>query len=559
MLADVEKIVFDYPDSALMKLQNMDASSIEDKESLALYDLLYTHALYNNYHPISNDSLLLKALSFYKKKDDLRHWAWTHYYYGCNLLKNDSLGKAMQEFLFLLEPAHKLKDDKLLGRVYEHIGYVFFNDNNFNRAECFFMKAKGVASKINDSLMLGETIGKIGCCHLYREKDDAKSLLLKAKEILQGKKYTDSIIAFFDDALCVAYMREGNPDSALYCAKQSLSLTCNSSRVHSAYVQLGIAYCNVGQIDSAFIYLEKATGSSNHKIQRNAYMCLSDVEYALGNSDKALEYERLYSSLQDSVVDKSQKDFILAAEKEYAIDKEKTRRESQRRKFLIQTFLIVVLSVFAILVLYFTVRKLRKNSVHLYKELETTSMILNQKDNYLRDALLEAEAKNKEIRSLEEELNMIKNDEAQRISLKEEVEKLNAQRLAIISEIAAHSTIYQKLSRIIAQGHAKGVAIERMEESDWIELVSVTSQLYPDLILTLRRDYGLKEADIRFCSLVLADYNLNELSFVLFRTQSAIHKRAKYILHTKLGFTDALPSSLRDALLSIKPTPSLNQ
>ena len=544
--------MFEHPDSALDKLKMIDLTQLKSVKEKALYDLLYTQALYTNYLPIDNDSLLSQALSFFDKDEEPRYWAWSHFYEGCRKQDNDSLEAAMIEFLTIQTIAESLQEDRFLERLFNHLADIYYKESFFDKSAYYYSKVIPLARSIPDSVMLAYSLNMLACSNLYRNDSNVLVPLSEAKIITESIINHDNPITSVYYSLSTFYSRQNNADSALYYALKASEVNRNSVMESSINNIIGVAYTEKNEADSAISYFMEASNSLNISVKRMAYMCLSDIETAMGNSQKALEYERLYSAYQDSVEAQSQRVDIKNAEKAVALMKTKENNKREKKTYF---YVIIVLFFVAIVITVIACRRIKNHRAlirnteeklkFITKQLQTVSDKLRTKTDLLEIMKCQTEEYGINAGRVEQ--------------LQKEIINLNAQRHAIISEIAAHSTIYQKLSRIIAQGHAKGVAIERMEESDWIELVSVTSQLYPDLILTLRRDYGLKEADIRFCSLVLADYNLNELSFVLLRTSSAVHKRAKYILHTKLGFTDALPSSLRDALLSIKPTPSLNQ
>lgn len=547
----IESMIFKYPDSALNKLKDMEMSSFYNERDTALYDLLYTQARYTNFMSISDDSLLTHAITYFDKEKDLYHWCWTHFYKGCRFLEQNRFGKSMRELLILECELPRIGNALLSERVYNTIGYLYVVNDFYEKAELYSLKAIFTGYNIKDSLLIADALGTFCRARLYSGDTKIKQYLWQAIKLSKNSPNNITLTNLYY-TLSDVYFRDYNKDSTLYYALLAKEVNKDSIMDYSICNMIGTAYTERGEIDSARYYMHKAAQCPRVGVKRVAYMCLSDIETALGNSQKALEYERLYSAYQDSVEAQSQRVDIKNAEKAVALMQTKENNKREKKTYF---YVIIVLFFVAIVITVIACRRIKNHRAlirnteekleFITKQLQTVSDKLRRKTDLLEKMKCQTEEYGINAGRIEQ--------------LQKEIIKLNAQRLAIISEISAHSTIYQKLSRIIAQGHAKGEASERMEESDWIELVSVTSQLYPDLILTLRRDYGLKEADIRFCSLVLADYNLNELSFVLFRTQSAIHKRAKYILHTKLGFTDALPSSLRDALLSIKPTPSLNQ
>lgn len=547
----IEAMMFKRPKKALREIYSMDVTSLCNERDTALYDLLYTQARYTNFLSISDDSMLRHATAYFNKENDLHHWAWTHYYRGCKFLEQDCYGESIQEMLLLEKELPLIGETLLSERIYNHLGYLYVVNDFYEKAELYSLKAIFTGYNIKDSLLIADALGTFCRARLYSGDTKIKQYLWQAIKLSKNAPNNITLTNLYY-TLSDVYFREYNKDSTLYYALLAKEVNQDSIMDYSICNMIGVAYSERGEIDSARYYMHKAAQCPRVGVKRVAYMCLSDIETALGNSQKALEYERLYSAYQDSVEAQSQRVDIKNAEKAVALMQTKENNKREKKTYF---YVIIVLFFVAIVITVIACRRIKNHRAlirnteeklkFITKQLQTVSDKLRTKTDLLEIMKCQTEEYGINAGRIEQ--------------LQKEIINLNAQRHAIISEIAANSTIYQKLSRIIAQGHAKGESIERMEDSDWLELVSFTNRLYNDLILKLRREYGFTEADIRFCSLVLADFNLNELAFVLFRTPSAIHKRAKYILQTKLGFTDALPSNLRDALLSIKPTPSLNQ
>ncbi len=91
---------------------------------------------------------------------------------------------------------------------------------------------------------------------------------------------------------------------------------------------------------------------------------------------------------------------------------------------------------------------------------------------------------------------------------------------------------------------------EHLSEDDWVSIIETSDQIYNGISRKLRKEYGMKENDIRFCALVLSPISLFDFQFLYNRSESAAYQREKYILQHRFGITDK-DKRLKDVLLEM--------
>ena len=94
---------------------------------------------------------------------------------------------------------------------------------------------------------------------------------------------------------------QGKLQDAIFWANKGIGFDGDTLQRQGCYLVLGSAYAQSGQYDSARIYLNRCLYSENYYTIANAYMRLSEVAKALGDSDEALEYELKYVAYKDSI------------------------------------------------------------------------------------------------------------------------------------------------------------------------------------------------------------------------------------------------------------------
>ena len=82
-LDTVERTMDDNALYADSLVNQIDASSIHNKEQRARFALLYTAAEYKNYQLLTSDSLIMEAVRYYSISNNLQYRFLSYYYLGC--------------------------------------------------------------------------------------------------------------------------------------------------------------------------------------------------------------------------------------------------------------------------------------------------------------------------------------------------------------------------------------------------------------------------------------------------------------------------------------------
>lgn len=280
VLNAADAVMFSHPDSALQILTDLDTTGLSDSR-IARYALLMTKASDKNYLPLTNDSLILKAVNHYSGRGDSLE-TQALYYYGetlCHLNK---------------------KDDALL---YLHL-------------------ANDAANEINDNFYTALTYRTLSeeYKHLFIF-NKALEYGLKAKEyfILNG-----SIIhaQWMDDIIMDLYIDNGNPTKALDYSEQidSIFLNSNDNFKHSIIRTRANAHIQLDQytdVIKAYEYLI----NDNYKMRAHDWCKLSDAY--LHNSDFVLSRQYMDSAsyyshtTEDSLYIKKLNSLLLINEGNY--------------------------------------------------------------------------------------------------------------------------------------------------------------------------------------------------------------------------------------------------
>lgn len=113
-----------YPDSALQLLNDIKHPEMLRGKSAATYALLMTQARDKNYLDSLQSDSLISIAAGYDWKDDNAEAGKSWYYYGKVLALKKQYSDAMVAYRKSLEYLEKAQRHKMLGLVWEHVGYL---------------------------------------------------------------------------------------------------------------------------------------------------------------------------------------------------------------------------------------------------------------------------------------------------------------------------------------------------------------------------------------------------------------------------------------------------
>ena len=151
-LVKAEHIMYEYPDSALHILQEMQMPASSDKLQKATWALLLTQAKYKNYIEEVEDSTLINiAYNYFMQQEDAQRRAMVLYYKGILCKKAGKTEEAQKLYLAAIEEVEKLEDYQLAHLIYVELGefYVFreLYEDAFKNFEKALRKAKAFVDR----------------------------------------------------------------------------------------------------------------------------------------------------------------------------------------------------------------------------------------------------------------------------------------------------------------------------------------------------------------------------------------------------------------------------
>lgn len=385
------------PDSALVVLENIPASSVKGKEAAARYALLKSIALDKNYIDTTNFDVLQPAIDYY--------------------IKN---GKP---------------DEKL--RTYYYQGRIYQNQGDDDSAMQSFMNACDLRKQVTDSLLLSHTLVAQGTLYLKQYKindfvhynmEAAKLYKTIGKDILAIKSYTNALDGYVMQnnkpaadslmSICVPMVKK-NPEGEAFLFPSLLSYTvnfCSSDEIKEVLTEyqnmelttdetmiFAEGYSKIGEYDKAMTLISNINPAENTWDSLKYASIKIDILERQGKYKEAFTLYRDYSASLEHYQKELLSHDLLFSDKKHQLEM-KNLIEIQDRDRIIGGTLCGIFAL-VILVGWLYYRGYRSKTKRILAEKENKNLRLEQENLRLEIDQLENERDNlKELQKEQSEL-----------------------------------------------------------------------------------------------------------------------------------------------------------
>ena len=405
------------PDSALVVLENIPASSVKGKEAAARYALLKSIALDKNYIDTTNFDVLQPAIDYYIKNGKPDEKLRTYYYQGRIYQNQGDDDSAMRSFMNGCDLRHGVTDSLLLAHTLVAQGTLYFKQYKINDFVHYNMEAA----------KLYEAIGKdILAIKSYTNALDGY--------VMQNNKpAADSLMS-----ICVPMVKK-NPEGEAFLFPSLLSYTvnfCSSDEIKEVLTEyqnmelttdetmiFAEGYSKIGEYDKAMALI------SNINPAENTWDSLKYASIKIDILERQGKYKQAFTLYRDysATLERHQKELLsqdlLFADKKHQLEM-KSLMEIQDRDRIIWGTLC---GIFGLVILV--------GWLYYRGYLSKTKRILAEKEN--KNLRLEQENLRLEIDQLENERDNLKDLQREQSELAKPIKDVIKSRLDLLNGLLA--------------------------------------------------------------------------------------------------------------------------
>ena len=571
-LLQAESVMFDHPDSALHILESMPMPSARwDKENHALWCLLVTQAQYKQMMKIPSDSLVRITYDYYKPTDNARRKAMSALYMGDINYELRNIEEAMQYYLEGKTEVEKTDDYKTGYLIMISLCRLYLYRDFADYALEASRKAYDYAVKDSNKRYQLASLKYLARCYCISDSlSKAIDTYHKCSELtleLNLENYYYDI----QSEIALVYMHKGD-------IKKSLEIIKSFPITYQRASLMGKDYYLLGQMDSAYFFLNKALKTDNIYTKVSAYQYL----YKLGDIPKYRKYLKTYCDsllfYNDSIIAIDKGKEIVAYKEKYDHQKLITEQQrlklekadAQRMMFIITICLIVVIAVVAYLYQKRLVRKettIRRQSEQLQEymlqlhEYETQLMQNNRYMEELKEQLSGQEMNSEELHEYREQIDSLQVENSR---LSEKINSLQhhindysskldkARREADKFRNLSEENLYLKQrERVLADYLVDNDRLVKelrekcrvLEAGEWETLEQMCESTYSNFVSRLQGVCPtLTKQELHLCMLIKLRFNNAQMSEIFgVNTTSVSQKKFRLKKHLSDTLQDGLP------------------
>ena len=339
-LSQVESLIEEKPDSALVLLEQINTAELSGKEEKAKHALLYSMALDKNFVDKTDFEVLQPAIDYYEDNGSATDKLRTYYYQGriYQNMGNDAL--AMDCFVNAIVAGNESDDILTIARTHfaqSKIYYSLFDWDNFiecNKNAADYFKEAGVLNSYANCL-----IRIINGYTLKKEPENALHYIEECKRLLSS--ISQNRLADFYSAYLTYLIDYGREEEIIDVITEYIQ-TISESRID--WLTISNAYLRVQKYNEILSVLSQYTkGIDIHK-DRKYYAVISDAYQNLGEYKKSLEAYEEYIVLSDSIDYAVYTQDTKFVKERHNLELETIKeREAKNRVFLFATIFIILL------------------------------------------------------------------------------------------------------------------------------------------------------------------------------------------------------------------------
>lgn len=544
-LANIERIMLAYPDSAFTLLQK-DSASICEKGRDAQMHYQITLCRINDlqYKPHTSDSMMLRVAEYFQKRNNKVLLSQAYYCLGCIYIDLNNHPKAINNFLKAITTDSIHASKEMLGRCYYQLANLEENRLNEQQALLYCQKAYSYIKQTEDYGLTNACLMDMSQYHYWlgNKKKYASLFKIAKKKILEDNDTLNLRRLVVDEGEKAVYSNNQQKLKKLILeAKKELSP--QQLQDWGINMMQGYLHKFLHHQDSALYYFQKGLNTKDLWRKYEASIAISETKADGNKYEEAWLYQKdaiLLKNKIDSVDNKTEAEKMKAS---YNYEEEVAKRE-EAEKARYHSVLGIMVAICCILglssfILYLknatkkkellqlrVIARQNKEITQQKTQIQSQETQIHSQETQIQHQKTQIENQNENIQKLENRNNYLSKYEL----LSEDVRNNK-----ITKHIQFHddhwnqfrmSEAYTYLQNMIREG------LEHYKGSDYQKAIAAIEEeidkQFNDYGKRLRATFPeIKESQISFAYLVKADVKYSNIAILLNKSKASITKTSK--------------------------------
>ena len=527
ILLTVDSLASAAPDSAVALLKQPEVKSTLTSQDAAMYYLLLTvKAADKAYLLHTTDSVILRVVDYYERKQDKQHLPEAYYYAGRVYRDLGDAPQALDYFERAIQALPEEETSILKGKIYSQTGTLFLYQDMYEEALKMFklsydcdIKLKNIQGQIFNLRDIGTSFRSMN------QMDSAIYYFQKASQVAEANGQTGNMYMVQTQLTSLYLQLEeyGLAQKAFEYGKQHRHKASRSG-VYSIAAKL---YYHTGKTDSAIYCFKQLLDFGTIYSKQTAHRYLAQIAIQNKNVKEALAHINSYIFCTDSIqritdTETLRKMHALYNYKLRENENIRLKAENERK----QTYINYTLAISGILLslgfgyLQYNRRKKTELSLQLEKTKRLKEEIQQKSEQFIKEneskiALLEKQLKESD-NTLKQQL------EAQREKMVYENKLAQAalDRQNQISKIIEESDIKKDIMRKLHDGDNNK---NLLTEKDWKNIEAKIEESFPGFKIRLFDLYSrLSEHEYKICLLLKLEFKPIEIASLTLHSKESV-------------------------------------
>lgn len=506
------KLTHSQPDSAYRLLNDLKYTGGLPANWDARYCLAYTEALCRIEYRESSDSLIWRALTYYKACSD--SLLYTKSLYWAAILNGNNGWYDRTDSLLEEALAYCPEEEyKLLVNIYRQKGYTLLNLGKAKEALSIHLKEAEYSPRSNPPFPAPLALRDIGQAYWHNNMpDSALHYYLQAIDSVKGndQKWLKGALSLEASRI---YAVLHDYEKALTYALQAKENRLSRWELPMYNLALAQIYMYSHRLDSARTYFVKAIQSTNPYISTAGYQYLMKLDRTVGKYEDAyhsfLNYQRSFDLLKGSI----DSDLLQRKYQEEKLENENNllKLAKKERELYLLILFIILLFAFLVFYLYYISNKKRKVLEKRKREEERLRLKAQQLEN--ENLLLKQQ---QELSLLQQKAAELRESLFRKLPVVQKIPSLDRGR---------EETDSAEFTRRIT-----------LTDDDWNELIQAINEAYSDFALRLQQQFPLlSKNDVAFCCLLKIKVAMKDLSDIYCISKAGITKKKTRLKNEKFS------------------------
>lgn len=377
----INNLAINRPEVSLDLLASIRNPRNMDQYNYMQYIVTYVGAKYELGEDITSDTLIFEAQKYFEKKGPLEEEVLANFYTAQLYNANNLYPQALELFMYTIVQARESGDELFIGRSYNNIGYIYYEQSIIDSAIINYQKALLHYDKVeNSDKRKLRTLTYIGSAYTIEEKFDSAFLYFN-KCLTLAKETENETYQFYSlKNLGVVSYGMQEYDKAIEYFQSALTMDSSDEvEIRKAYLYLLNIYNKKQDPKSAKEYVDLVIASlpevTYNYTLKEMYAALAEYYKQLGDYKQALDYSELERATKDQIEKEANAPALLQADKNFHLA-QKDREAAQLRTHLYLYLSIIAIIIFIVLLfLLFLWKEHKKNKEEIKLHTEKYEII----------------------------------------------------------------------------------------------------------------------------------------------------------------------------------------